>query len=232
MSDTIERIPAGEHRMIAVHRSLLEKNNVVAARNRQTFLHHRVFVVNLVSSPGAGKTALVQRLLDELGQRRRIGVIVADLATDNDAKRLCGRQAPVLQITTGTLCHLEADMIGRSLEQFSLDQLDLLIIENVGNLVCPAGYDLGESLRVVVASVTEGADKPIKYPTMYQTADVVLLNKIDLADATGFQRELAFATLHEAAPRANVFEVSARTEKGLAGWHEYLDQAIRTFRAN
>jgi hydrogenase nickel incorporation protein HypB len=223
-------IPVGEHRTIAVEKSLLEKNAVVAARNRATFRDRRLFVLNLISSPGAGKTAILERMLDTFRGRWRVGVVVADLATDNDARRLEGRGAAVLQLTTGTLCHLEADMLRRALGHFRLDELDVLAVENVGNLVCPAGYDLGEALRVVVASVPEGEDKPLKYPTAYRSGGAVVLNKTDLAAAAGFDRELALANIGRAAPEARVFEVSARTGDGLTEWHEYLERAIHNFR--
>ncbi len=225
-------LSAGSRRTIAVHKSLLEKNAAVAQRNREAFAAQRLFVANWTSAPGAGKTLLIERLLADLGRRWRIGVIVADLATDRDAERLGRHGAPVLQLTTGTLCHLEAAMIARAVEHFRLDELDLLIIENVGNLVCPAAYDLGESLRVVVNAVTEGEDKPVKYPTMYRTADVVLLNKIDLADAAGFDWPAGRRWLAHAAPQARVFDVSARTGAGMATWHEYLDTTIRRSRGD
>jgi hydrogenase nickel incorporation protein HypB len=231
MNQALPTIPVGQHRTIAVQRSLLEKNALVAERNRQLFLSHGLLVINMVSSPGAGKTALIERWLDDGRHRWRMGVIVADLATDNDARRLCKRHAPVLQITTGTLCHLEADMIAKSLEQFPLADLDVLVIENVGNLVCPAGYDLGEAVRVVVSAVTDGEDKPLKYPTMYRSAHVVLLNKCDLAAAAGFRRDLALEWLQQSAPQAQIMEVSARTGAGLSQWYDFLDEQIRVHRA-
>ncbi|MBX7103968.1 MAG: hydrogenase nickel incorporation protein HypB [Gemmataceae bacterium] len=226
MNGAIPTIPAGRHRTIQLQKSLLDRNATLAADNRELFQRHRVFAVNFVSGPGAGKTAIIGRLLDELGQRLRIGVIVGDLATDNDAQRLAGRSAPVLQITTGTLCHLDAGMVRKSLEQFRLEDLDLLIIENVGNLVCPAGFELGESLRVVVTATTEGEDKPVKYPVMFRTADVVLLNKMDLAEVAGFDLHQARRWIELAAPHALRFEMSARTGAGVAEWHEYLERRI------
>lgn len=231
MSASIPEIPTGQHRTIVLQKSLLEKNAAVAARNRQLFRDKNVFVLNVVSAPGAGKTALMERMLDNLAGRWRIGVIVADLATDCDAQRLGGHHAPILQITTGTLCHLEADMLRRGLEHFQLDDLDVLAVENVGNLVCPASYDLGESLRVVVAATTEGEDKPLKYPTMYRSADVILLNKTDLAEAAGFDRHKTFTWYRQAAPQAKYFEVSARTGQGLSDWHEYVERRIRDYAA-
>ncbi len=152
------------------------------------------------------------------------GVIVGDLATDNDAQRLRASGAPVVQITTGTMCHLEADMIGRALKRLALDGLQLLIIENVGNLVCPASYDLGEDLRIVLFSVTEGEDKPLKYPPMFQAADAIVISKVDLAQACEFNRDQALASIRRIAPKARVFETSAKTGIGMEEWRDYLLQ--------
>lgn len=149
-------------------------------------------------------------------------MIVGDLATDNDAQRLRASGAPAVQITTGTMCHLEADMIGRALKQLKLEGLQLLIIENVGNLVCPASYDLGEDLRVVLFSVTEGEDKPLKYPPMFQAADVVIISKVDLSQACEFNRDQALASVRRFAPNAMVFETSAKTGQGMELWRDYL----------
>src|SRR5262249_28344452 len=158
-----------------------------------------------------GKTAFLDRTLCELDKSFRAGVIVGDLATDNDAQRLRRSGAPVVQITTGNVCHLEAEMVTRALSQLDWDSLDLLFIENVGNLVCPASYDLGEELRVVLLSVTEGEDKPLKYPKAFKTADVAVVNKIDIAAAVEFDRTAALANIRGIAPQTNIFEVSART---------------------
>jgi hydrogenase nickel incorporation protein HypB len=228
--DAVPDIAIDGRRTIAVQKSLLEKNAAVAARLRARFRDAGVFVVNVLSSPGAGKTELLGRLLDEFGRRWRCGVIVGDLATDHDAQRLRGRGAPIVQLTTGHLCHLEASMIETALGHLPAGEADLLLIENVGNLVCPSGYDLGESLRVVVASVTEGEDKPLKYPVMYRTADLVLINKIDLAAAVGYDRARADASLDPVAPNAARFEVSARTGAGLDRWHDFLEAKVRASR--
>ena len=157
----------------------------------------------MLSSPGSGKTALLQRTLADLGGRLRAGVIVGDLATDNDARRIRSAGVPAVQITTGSVCHLEAEMVARAAGSLDLDDLDLLIIENVGNLVCPASYDLGETVRVVLLSVTEGEDKPLKYPAAFQTAQVVVVSKMDLAEAAGFDREAALANIRRVAPHAD-----------------------------
>ena len=157
----------------------------------------------------------------------KTGVIVGDLATDNDARRLQESGAPVVQITTGTVCHLEAEMVGRAVKRLDLSGLKVLMIENVGNLVCPASYDLGEDLRVVLLSVTEGEDKPLKYPPMFQSANVVIISKVDLAVACGYDREAALANIRRVAPKARVFETSAKTGQGLDAWREFLFQQQR-----
>jgi hydrogenase nickel incorporation protein HypB len=166
-----------------------------------------------------------------LRPRLRVGAIVGGLATDNDAQRLRAAGLPVVQISTGTMCHLEADMIARAMGSLDLDALDLLIIENVGNLVCPAGYDLGEHLRVVLLSVTEGEDKPLKYPPVFHSADVALLTKLDLAVAVGFDRAAALANLRRVSHHARVLEVSARSGEGMDSWVQFLAEQQAAFRA-
>jgi hydrogenase nickel incorporation protein HypB len=215
-------VSPGQSRVLEIHQPLLGKNAAQAAANRALFRRHGVRVVNLLSSPGAGKTALLERALADLGRELRLGVIVGDLATDNDARRLEGKNAPVVQITTGSACHLESDMITRAVAALDLGRLDLLFIENVGNLVCPAAYDLGESARVVLFASTEGEDKPLKYPVMYRTADLVLWTKSDVAAAAGANVTVARDNVARVAPRAQWLEVSARTGAGLAEWYAYL----------
>ncbi|MEM6288145.1 MAG: hydrogenase nickel incorporation protein HypB, partial [Bacteroidota bacterium] len=179
-----------------------------------------VLVVNLVSSPGSGKTSLLERTLADLDLKA--AVIVGDLATENDATRLARTGAPVRQIATGTTCHLEADMVEGALEGWDLEALDVLIIENVGNLVCPASWDLGEDVRVVLLSTTEGEDKPIKYPTIFNTADLAVLTKMDLADVLGFDREAAVASVHDVRPGLPILDTSARGEPGPGAWLDWL----------
>src|SRR5579859_1666462 len=176
-------------RIVEVRRNVLAKNDALAARLRARFAEAGVCVAGLVSSPGAGKTALLSETLRRLGARARVAALVGDLATDNDAVRLRTSGAPVRQITTGTVCHLDAAMVEQALEGWDLASLDFLFIENVGNLVCPASYDLGEDLRVVLLSVTEGEDKPLKYPPMFQAANVVIVSKMDLAGPCDFNRD-------------------------------------------
>ena len=210
------------HQILNLNTSILNANDRAAEQNRGAFKALNLPVLNVVSSPGAGKTALLTKTLNELKGRLRAGVIVGDLATDNDAERLRTTGAPVVQIATGTLCHLEAGMVAEAMRQLDLRALDLLIIENVGNLVCPASFDLGEAVRVVVHSVTEGEDKPLKYPPMFYSADVVVVTKTDMAAAAGFDRELALKNIRQASPRAKIFELSARTGDGVAAWCDYL----------
>src|ERR1035437_5453188 len=211
-------------RTVEVRRAILDKNDRLAERNRGFFRARGLLVLNFLSSPGSGKTTFIRESVRKLGPDLKAGVIVGDLATDNAAQRLRESGAPVVQITTGTVCHLEAEMVGRALKQLDLTGLNLLIIENVGNLVCPASYDLGEDLRVVLLSVTEGEDKPLKYPPMFQSADVVVISKLDLAEACGYDRDTALANIRRAAPKARVFEVSAKTGQGLDAWREFLLQ--------
>ena len=202
--------------------SLLAKNDRLAAGNRDFFHRRGLLALNLVSSPGAGKTTLLGRTLDEFGREEKCAVVVGDLATDNDARRLARPHAPAVQITTGTACHLEAEMVARSLEALDLTDTRLLFIENVGNLVCPAAFDLGEELRVALVSTTEGEDKPLKYPPLFKSAHVVLLTRFDVADALGFDRAAAVENIRRVAPQAELLELSARTGEGMADWYALL----------
>ncbi len=218
-----------DRRTISITQSILSQNDRFAERNRGYFMAKGINVLNVLSSPGAGKTALLERTMTELGDRLHSAIIVGDLATDNDAQRLQRSGAEVIQITTGTVCHLEADMIAKALQNMHLDGVKLLAIENVGNLVCPAAYDLGEHLRVLLFSVTEGEDKPLKYPVMFKTADIVLISKIDLAEAVEFNRELAWHNIHQIAPQAKILEVSAKTGKGMEDWCQFIQESVFKF---
>jgi len=204
-------------RLVEVRQNVLKQNDLLARNLRERFQAAGVYVVSLVSSPGAGKTALLERMLTLLrhDEARAVAALVGDLATEADAERLARSLAPVRQITTGTVCHLEAGMVERALEGWNLDELDLLFIENVGNLVCPSSYDLGENLRMVLLSVTEGEDKPLKYPTIFNTADVAVITKTDLSAAVEFDAAAAHANIQLVRPGMRVFEVSAKTGGGV-----------------
>lgn len=207
-----------ETRLVQVRQRVLKHNDVAARALRERFRSAGTYVVSLVSSPGAGKTAFLEKVLGMLHGPYRVAALVGDLATDNDARRLARSQAPVKQITTGTVCHLEADMVAAALEGWSLGELDYLFVENVGNLVCPATFDLGEDLRLVLFSVTEGEDKPLKYPTIFNTADVALLTKTDLAAAVEWDAAAARRSIDAVRPGMEVFEVSAKTGAGMEAW--------------
>ncbi|MDT5293340.1 MAG: hydrogenase nickel incorporation protein HypB [Acidobacteriota bacterium] len=209
-------------RLVEVRQNVLKQNDLLARELRRVFRAAGVYVVSLVSSPGSGKTALLEKTLTLLRPRCRVAALVGDLATENDAARLARSGAPVRQITTGTVCHLDASMVQSALGEWSLAELDVLFIENVGNLVCPSSYDLGEDLRLVLLSVTEGEDKPLKYPTIFNTADVALLTKIDLAAAVEFDLQAARDNIQRVRPGMQVFEVSAKTGEGMEEWLRFL----------
>ncbi|MEO8520299.1 MAG: hydrogenase nickel incorporation protein HypB [Acidobacteriota bacterium] len=205
-----------EPRLVEVRRNVLKQNDIGARALRERFRQAQVFVASVVSSPGSGKTALFERTLTELRQTHRAAALVGDLATGNDAARLARSQVPVKQITTGTVCHLDASMIAAALEEWSLDDLDVLLIENVGNLVCPSSFDLGESLRLVLISVTEGEDKPLKYPTIFNSADVAVVTKMDLAAAVEFDEAALDRNIQSVRPGMPVLKVSSKTGAGMA----------------
>jgi hydrogenase nickel incorporation protein HypB len=219
-----------EPRLIEVRKNVLKQNDVVARALRDRFRAAGVFVVSLVSSPGSGKTAFLEKTLTQLRPNYRVAALVGDLATENDALRLARSQAPVKQITTGTLCHLEAAMVQSALEEWDLNQLDFLFIENVGNLVCPSSYDLGEDVRLVLISVTEGEDKPLKYPTIFNSADVAIVTKIDLAAAVEFSWETAYHNIQAVRPGMSVFRLSAKTGEGIDEYLGFLATRLREFR--
>jgi hydrogenase nickel incorporation protein HypB len=215
-------------RIVELRRGILKKNDELAAGLRHRFTSAGVLVLNLVSSPGTGKTAFLERTLRELRARSaQAAALVGDLETDNDARRLAASGAPVRQINTHGICHLDAEMITRHLEGWegvSLERLNYLFIENVGNLVCPSSYDLGERIRVVLLSVTEGEDKPLKYPGLFNSADAAVITKIDIAGPCGFDRELALHNINEIRPGIRIFETSAKTGAGMGDWLDYLEE--------
>lgn len=208
-------------RLINLEQGLLIKNEEQAHRNRAHFHRHGLLAINLLSAPGSGKTTLLEKLV-ATWPSPPVGVIVGDLATDNDARRLKAVGARAIQICTGDRCHLDASLVDRAFSQLDSQGMNLLVIENVGNLVCPTAFDLGEDLRIAVLSVTEGEDKPLKYPALFKTADAVVINKTDLAAAVAFERDHALANLRAVAPQAQLFELSARTGDGLGALQSWI----------
>lgn len=226
----VETKPSGGRR-IPVVRRVLDSNDVMAARNREHFQAHNVFVLNMMSSPGSGKTTTLQRTLEQIMPELRCAVIVGDICTTQDADRLAASGAPVVQINTdefGGDCHLAAHVIEKAVEEIDLDAVDLLIVENIGNLVCPAEFDIGEDKRVVVLSVTEGEDKPAKYPLMFRVCDALLLNKIDLLPYLDYDRDMVLKSIDQIHPHMPVFEISAKSGAGFDAWIEWLKKEIRT----
>ena len=215
-----------EPRMIEVRRNVLKQNDVIARTLREQFRSAGVFVVSLVSSPGAGKTTFLEKVLTQMQPDYRVAALVGDLATENDALRLARSKAPVKQITTGTLCHLEAAMIQNAMQEWDLHQLDFLFIENVGNLVCPSSYDLGENLRLVLMSVTEGEDKPLKYPTIFNSSDVAVITKNELAAVVEFDWEAARRSIESVRPGMQIFRLSAKTGDGMQQLRDFLVQKL------
>ncbi|MCB9077949.1 MAG: hydrogenase nickel incorporation protein HypB [Anaerolineaceae bacterium] len=210
-------------RILELHQGLLDKNDRLAYELRREFEAANVYVANLVSSPGTGKTAFLERTLAMLiEQGCTAAALVGDLATENDARRLERSGAPVRQIVTAGICHLEANMIASHLDGWRLADFDFLFIENVGNLVCPSSYDLGEALRVALLSVTEGEDKPLKYPPMFNSADLAIITKLDLAEAVEFDYAATYANIQAVCPGIPILETSAKTGDGMAAWVECL----------
>ncbi len=202
-------------RMVEVRAKVLKQNDLLAQVLRERFQKSGTCVVGLVSSPGSGKTAFLEKLLSSLARTYRVAALVGDLATENDAARLQRATPNVQQITTGTVCHLDAQMVERALQSWQLDDIDFLFIENVGNLVCPSSYDLGEELRMVLLSATEGEDKPLKYPTIFNSSDVALITKMDLAAAADFDLAAARCNIESVRPGMRIFEVSSKTGLGM-----------------
>lgn len=217
---------------VTVLKSLLHENDHQADHNRAHFDQHGTLAINLMSSPGSGKTALLEATIEALRDRFKMAVIEGDLETENDALRIRAKGVPVVQITTGSACHLDAHMIHNALHEMNLDGVDILFIENVGNLVCPASFDLGHHVNLTLLSVTEGDDKPAKYPVMFRAADLMLITKTDLlAVLTEFHPEAAEAHLRKLANPAPVLKVSARNGEGMESWYEWLQQSLLGHRS-
>ncbi|HPC05991.1 MAG TPA: hydrogenase nickel incorporation protein HypB [Anaerolineaceae bacterium] len=219
---TEQKIIPSEVKVVRLEEEILAANDVVAAENRELLRQKSVYTINLISSPGSGKTTLLVETLKALQGKLRCAVIEGDQQTSNDADRIAQTGVPVVQINTIGNCHLDAPLVQKALAQLPLDEIDLLFIENVGNLVCPAGYDLGEQEKVVVMSVTEGEDKPIKYPLAFHLATVMVLTKIDLLPYLKFDKDLCIEMAHRIHPGIPVIETSCYTKEGLADWVDWL----------
>jgi hydrogenase nickel incorporation protein HypB len=213
--------------VVTIQRKVLEKNDAVAAENRARFQEHGLAVLNLVSSPGSGKTSLLERTLERLGTTLRIAVIEGDVQTDLDAQRVARFNVPAVQIVTRGGCHLEAHLVREALASLELSSLEMILIENVGNLVCPSNYDLGEAVKVVVVSTTEGDDKPLKYPSMFRNAGIMVINKIDLLPYVDAQIETLTSNALRINPDLRIFRTSCRTGEGIAEWCEWLKGQLR-----
>lgn len=213
-------------RTINIGESLLAKNDRLAAGNRERFNNSGLLVLNLVSSPGSGKTTLLEKTLSDLKGKFGFAVLEGDQQTANDADRIAATGVPVHQINTGAGCHLDAHMVGHGVEHFDLDATDILMIENVGNLVCPASFDLGEDLKVAVLSTTEGEDKPAKYPQMFRAAEIMIINKTDLLPYLDFDLELCRETALKVNPGLTIFELSCRSGEGLDAWYRWLEEQV------
>jgi len=215
---------------VKLEKKILSRNDILAADLRRLFASENVAVMNMVSSPGSGKTSLLEKTLSDLSSDMRVAVIEGDIQTENDARRIAATGVPVHQINTGGACHLEAGMVRDSLVNFDLDNLELLVIENVGNLVCPSAFDLGENQRVALISTTEGDDKPLKYPAMFHTAHVMVINKIDLLPFTDFSVDEVIRNARSLNPDIRILKTSCRTGEGLDDWADYVREFVAETR--
>jgi hydrogenase nickel incorporation protein HypB len=213
---------------IKVVKNILEANEVIASQNRTLFAEKGLFVINLMGSPGAGKTTLLEKTIEHLKDRNRIAVIEGDIATSRDAERIAAHAIPAVQINTGGACHLDGNMIRGGLKELDLDQIDLLIVENVGNLVCPAEFKIGENDKAMIISVTEGDDKPEKYPLMFQVSSVLLLNKIDFLPYLDFDMEKFQSDALKVNPKLRIMAISCKTEEGLDSWFNWIKERAGT----
>lgn len=212
--------------IVDVSSQILEENSRLAEANKKLFTQHNIHVTNFMSAPGAGKTTVLEETIKRIGSKYKISVIEGDLQTSIDSERIKKLNVPSYQITTGTVCHLDARMVHNALHEFSLKGSDLLFIENVGNLVCPADFELGENLKVMVFSVVEGADKPQKYPVMFHTVDAIILNKIDLIPHSGVSLDILIQNVKEVNPSANIFPLSCREGTGIEEWTNWFVKNI------
>ncbi|HIC85579.1 MAG TPA: hydrogenase nickel incorporation protein HypB [Desulfobacterales bacterium] len=211
---------------ISVVKHILEANERIAMQNRELFVQKGVVVMNLMSSPGAGKTSLLERTIEGLRDTLNMGVIEGDIQSSQDAERIAHKGIPVVQINTGGACHLDGNMIRDTFDQFDFDELDLLVVENVGNLVCPAEFQVGEDFKAMILSVTEGDDKPSKYPLMFRESSVLLINKIDLLPYVDCSVEKIQEEALKINPHLNIFHISCKTGEGLESWFQWLEQFV------
>lgn len=212
--------------ILKIERKVLEKNDELAARNRELFKKNNLFVINIVSSPGAGKTSLLEKTIEALKPKINISVIEGDVQTDFDAQRVAHYEVPVVQIVTNGGCHLEAKLVGDAAANMNLQNVDLLVIENVGNLVCPAGYDLGEDMKVVLLSTTEGDDKPLKYPKMFLNSSILVINKIDLLPYVNCNMNILKNNALQINPNLKIFEVSCTSGEGISEWCNWITNQL------
>jgi hydrogenase nickel incorporation protein HypB len=212
--------------IITIERKVLEKNDEIAALNRKLFKEKKIFAINIVSSPGSGKTSLLESTIEELKGKINVAVVEGDVQTDFDAKRVERYNVPVVQIVTNGACHLEAKLVKDALENIKLDDINFLVIENVGNLVCPAGYDLGEALKVVILSTTEGDDKPLKYPKMFMNSSILVINKIDLLPYVNCNIETLKKNALQINPDLKIFETSCTSKEGIKDWCQWIERNI------
>ena len=212
---------------IDMHKPILEKNDALAAELRQRFAENRVFVVDLLASPGSGKTSTILATIDALRDEFNIAVIEGDIASSVDAEKIKSQGIPAVQINTGGACHLESAMLKRAVDVLDLERLDLIIVENVGNLVCPTDFDLGENSKVMILSVPEGDDKPLKYPGVFQVSDAVILNKVDTLPVFDFDREAFESAVRDLNPKAPIFPIAATKGDGVEEWATWLAERIR-----
>lgn len=219
-------------KQILVKKDILKNNNSIADKNRALLDEKKIFTMNLLGSPGAGKTSVLEQIIENMKDDINMSVIEGDLYTTKDAQRIENKGVDVVQVNTGGACHLDAAMIKEAMDSINIDNLDFLVIENVGNLVCPASYDLSEDIKVTVMSITEGNDKPLKYPSMFQRSQVIILNKIDILEFTNFDMNEFYDDIRSLNKEAEIFEISCRTKDGITQLCDYLKNQIYLKRGN
>jgi len=221
-----------DKKALEVFEDILKYNKFQAMHNREHFEEHKIYAINLMSAPGAGKTTLLEKTIDLLKEKYRLGVIEGDLETERDAERIRQKGVPVYQITTGSACHLDASLIHKAMHRLPLDEIDILFVENIGNLVCPANYDLGTHLNVTLLSVPEGEDKPEKYPLIFKVSDLVLITKVDLLPYFDFNLDKVKESIKKTNPKAHIIALSAKDSLGFENWIKFLEDKFNEYRKN